>query len=353
MSRSTPTPALQYGVRPGEYLLPEPWDFPAEHPPPQPGISESYPRSFILSVNEGWGHQRDYLLRNGYVAPRNGESVTGAASVHFEEPGPFAGPSNLQQMPSAHDQPSTTVDNEDHRPRGPFPCQLHWAAKLIYWDREGRIIVPDFEALQDAKLISKYFNHNNWSSVVRQLDNYGFAKDNRAEPGGTRHVYYHRNFAQGRKDLLSKIKPKPKGRDSGKALAASVRKGLEKKLSCSEKEKKELEARNEDLTAENRILKGQLREEKKVLEARNEYLTAENRMLKDQLLDMMLRFDTLQLQFVHGAAPAVLDMPPNSFHTDHSYKDITGWERIRSGWMSHAQYVQRLSANGDYRPTAF
>lgn len=36
------------------------------------------------------------------------------------------------------------------------------AAKLIYWDPEGKkIIVPDSEALENAKLLSDYFSHNN------------------------------------------------------------------------------------------------------------------------------------------------------------------------------------------------
>ncbi|KAG9043017.1 Heat shock factor protein 2 [Tulasnella sp. UAMH 9824] len=291
---------LQHGLYVKEYFLADSSETTAEYLPPQPGFSSQYEQSFGLTTFTGWQHQGDAPLNNaGFFGVQGGESTLDDVNrVYFEESGFVAGPLDVQRMPSADEQHPNPVDDEEARPRGPFPCQLYSlmedrrAAKLIYWDPEGKkIIVPDSEALENAKLLSVYFNHNKWSSVVRQLGSYGFTKGNRAQPGGTDHVYYHPNFLRGRKTLLNQIKSKSQGGDSGKSLVARLRKEIqemEKKLACSERERKALEARNKGLDADNRTLKARLH-------------------------GVLVQLGALQLQFLAGGASAVPVMPPNGF----------------------------------------
>ncbi|KAG8921205.1 hypothetical protein FRC00_008990 [Tulasnella sp. 408] len=113
------------------------------------------------------------------------------------------------------------------------------------------------------------------------------SKENRAQPGGTDHIYSHPKFLRGRKMLLKQIKSKSQGGESGKAFVARLRKELEEieeKLSCSEREKGVLEARNKSLDAENRMLWAQL-----------------------------LQVRTWQPQPPLGGASAVLGSPSNGF----------------------------------------
>ncbi|KIO24666.1 hypothetical protein M407DRAFT_8796 [Tulasnella calospora MUT 4182] len=159
----------QYGFHPRQYVLAEPSDIPGEYLPPRPEIPGYYQHSFVPPTVLGWVHQGDTQPSSGNVGPQSGErTLDDDTIVHFEESGPVAGPSNFQTMPGAHEQQLSAVDDEEVRVSGPFPHQLHSliedprAAGLIYWCPKGKeFIVPDSEALGNAKLLPKYFKHNN------------------------------------------------------------------------------------------------------------------------------------------------------------------------------------------------
>ena len=73
--------------------------------------------------------------------------------------------------------------------------------KSIYFDTEGeRLIIPD-RATFVKETLNKISNTKDYSSFVRQLNNYGFTKI-RNQDNVDADIYYHHNFQMGNKESL-------------------------------------------------------------------------------------------------------------------------------------------------------
>ena len=86
---------------------------------------------------------------------------------------------------------------------------------IVGWDPiTNGFVIFDTEAFSST-VLNKYFSHNNMTSFVRQLNNYGFSKVSR---GDGLPQYFHKYFIIGKWDLLYKMgkaSEKPLSSDSG------------------------------------------------------------------------------------------------------------------------------------------
>ena len=58
--------------------------------------------------------------------------------------------------------------------------------ELVKWSETGdSIIITDINTFSD-KILPEYFNHNNYSSFIRQLNMYGFRKQNKERKKNTK-----------------------------------------------------------------------------------------------------------------------------------------------------------------------
>lgn len=72
-----------------------------------------------------------------------------------------------------------------------------WNNNIISWSANGRsIIIWDTWALEQ-EVLSKYFNHNNYSSFVRQLNLYGFSKIANSFAHSKTAEFHHPHFVRG------------------------------------------------------------------------------------------------------------------------------------------------------------
>ena len=78
---------------------------------------------------------------------------------------------------------------------------------IIHWNDNGKsFIVQNLHDFTE-NILPKYYKHNNYSSFVRQLNMYDFHKKRN---GQNEHIFQHKNFIRGEKDLIKTIKRKNK-----------------------------------------------------------------------------------------------------------------------------------------------
>ncbi|XP_006455022.1 hypothetical protein AGABI2DRAFT_226270, partial [Agaricus bisporus var. bisporus H97] len=87
--------------------------------------------------------------------------------------------------------------------------------KLIYWSPDGDSFFVQEPDRFAREVLGKWFKHKNYSSFVRQLNNYGFHKILHLQQGSLRsngtndyHHYTHSEFRRDRLDLLGRIQRK-------------------------------------------------------------------------------------------------------------------------------------------------
>ena len=88
---------------------------------------------------------------------------------------------------------------------------IHWGENGKYFEIEN---VHDFT----EKILPQYYNHNNYSSFVRQLNMYDFHKKKTNKDG---HAFQHSRFLKGQKELIKTILRKKK-RDKNKNITSLV-----------------------------------------------------------------------------------------------------------------------------------
>ncbi|EKM78180.1 hypothetical protein AGABI1DRAFT_15745, partial [Agaricus bisporus var. burnettii JB137-S8] len=87
--------------------------------------------------------------------------------------------------------------------------------KLIHWSLNGDSFFVQEPDRFAQEVLGKWFKHKNYSSFVRQLNNYGFHKILHLQQGSLRsngtndyHHYTHSEFRRDRLDLLGRIQRK-------------------------------------------------------------------------------------------------------------------------------------------------
>ncbi|KAG8917039.1 hypothetical protein FRC01_002697, partial [Tulasnella sp. 417] len=282
------------------------------------------------------------------ITLNGGNTLEGAAEGRAQNPG-IAGRISIQQHPSkAHKQDSSGATSNAPAIKG-FPSRLYRlmqdpAAKAyMYWDEQGIVVViPDQGQLENANLLSQYFSHNKFDSLVRQFNNYGFQKLNRVSfrSGEHRqfHYYSHPNFRRGREDLLSEVKSKPKGSEpltepircaegqqsthlagqDGVSRIAATQGSFEQTVFTSREDTGQLSRKfyrmNESVVAlENRntLLENDYRRlevENRALRAENEELKKTNTGLLQCLGSMTNQINSLKMCLIRWMGPASLYM---------------------------------------------
>ena len=81
---------------------------------------------------------------------------------------------------------------------------------IIHWGDNGKYFVIENVHDFTEKILPKYYNHNNYSSFVRQLNMYDFHKKKTNSDG---HTFQHNKFIKGQKDLMKTILRKRKNKN--------------------------------------------------------------------------------------------------------------------------------------------
>lgn len=85
------------------------------------------------------------------------------------------------------------------------------------WGENGdTLVISDINMFSD-KVLPVYFNHNNYSSFIRQLNMYGFRKENK-EKKTKQEEYKHEFFKKSQPELLDCITRKKKQGDEEEKL---------------------------------------------------------------------------------------------------------------------------------------
>ena len=78
---------------------------------------------------------------------------------------------------------------------------------IIHWGENGKYFVIENVHDFTEKILPKYYNHNNYSSFVRQLNMYDFHKK---KTNSDKHTFQHSKFIKGQKELIKTILRKKK-----------------------------------------------------------------------------------------------------------------------------------------------
>ena len=89
---------------------------------------------------------------------------------------------------------------------------------IIHWGDNGKYFVIENVHNFTEKILPKYYNHNNYSSFVRQLNMYDFHKK---KTNSEAHTFQHNKFIKSQKDLLKTINRKRK-KDKNKNITSLV-----------------------------------------------------------------------------------------------------------------------------------
>ena len=90
---------------------------------------------------------------------------------------------------------------------------------IIHWGDNGKYFVIENVHDFTEKILPKYYNHNNYSSFVRQLNMYDFHKKKSNSEG--HHIFQHNNFIKGQKELIKTILRKRK-KDKNKNITSLI-----------------------------------------------------------------------------------------------------------------------------------
>ena len=90
---------------------------------------------------------------------------------------------------------------------------------IIHWGDNGKYFI--IENIHDftEKILPKYYNHNNYSSFVRQLNMYDFHKKKTNNNG---HTFQQDKFIKGKKELIKTIKRKRKKKDKNDNITSLI-----------------------------------------------------------------------------------------------------------------------------------
>ena len=73
---------------------------------------------------------------------------------------------------------------------------------IIHWGDNGKYFVIENAHDFAEKILPNYYNHNNYSSFVRQLNMYDFHKK---KANSDAHIFQHNKFIKGKKELIQEI----------------------------------------------------------------------------------------------------------------------------------------------------
>ena len=89
---------------------------------------------------------------------------------------------------------------------------------IIHWGDNGKYFVIENVHDFTEKILPQYYNHNNYSSFVRQLNMYDFHKK---KTNSEAHTFQHNKFIKGQEELIKTINRKRK-KDKNKCITSLV-----------------------------------------------------------------------------------------------------------------------------------